>query len=322
MIIDYGTARPPVTLLKQLWVTTVCRYIGWDGQPGYENIGKNISKVEADTLLANGISIVLAFEYAADASSNGGLQGAMDGALAKKQLAALGAPADMGVYFAVDFDIPDYAPHLLDTPANAFAKLGPVALYFQAINALKPLYEVNGYGGYYAIKRLLDAGLIKKGWQTIAWSGGQLDLRTVLYQNAAPLPAALQAYGADFDIREHSATVADFGQWPRPVAPTPTPVPTPIPQGVEMSYPMVLTPTHGLAYVLPIPAGKTKVILYADDLGAIPSAFRVGFGPAWSKIELSPTWDVPAVATIPSGESRITLSRTDMGDVPVTVDFA
>jgi hypothetical protein len=127
----------------------------------------------------------------------------------------------MASYFAVDFDLPDYAPHLADTPVNALAKLGPVGKYFQAINALKFAYEVGAYGGYFAIKRLFDAKQITKGWQTIAWSGGMLDPRAVIYQVTATSPIV----GGDIDIRQHTATEADFGQWPRPsVSPnTPTP---------------------------------------------------------------------------------------------------
>jgi hypothetical protein len=118
----------------------------------------------------------------------------------------------MGVYFAVDFDIPDYAPHLPDTPGNALAKLGPVGAYFKAIHATNPKYDVDGYGGFYAIKRLLDAKLIHQAWQTIGWSGGQWDDRAVLRQLTSHPPIPF----TDVNIREHGSTVHDFGQWPQP----------------------------------------------------------------------------------------------------------
>jgi Domain of unknown function (DUF1906) len=220
VIVDYSTARPAMTQLKDAGVTAVGRYLGWDGMPGYQDTGKNLSGAEAKELLAAGMAIFLSFEYAADAAAQGETQGRADGTLAMSQLTALGAPPTMCVYFAVDYDIPDYDPGLEDTAANALAKLGPVGLYFQAINALKLPYEIGVYGGYYAVKRVLDAGLATKSWQTVAWSGGQMDPRVVLYQTAATPPFP----GADADVRENGITVEDFGQWPRPGDPPPVTV--------------------------------------------------------------------------------------------------
>ena len=225
MILDYSTIRPSIAVLKAANVSAVGRYIGWDSVPGFGSIGKNITVAEAETLIASGIKIFLAFEYTADAAAHGADQGAKDGHLAMTQLAVLGAPPDMAVYFAVDYDIPDYAPTLMDIPTNALAKLGPVGKYFQAINGLKYAYEVGGYGGYWAIKRLFDAGLITKGWQTTAWSGGNLDHRAVIYQNAAPPPIP----GADVNIRENAITEPDFGQWPRPAITAPSTSSYPVP---------------------------------------------------------------------------------------------
>src|SRR5260370_707603 len=100
---------------------------------------------------------------------------------------ALGAAAPgTGVDYAIDFDVKDSAPALpAGGPANARAKLGPGAAYFDAIRATPPTHEVDGYGGYWAVRRLLDAGLIRRGWQTTAWSGGQWDSRAVLHQLAS-----------------------------------------------------------------------------------------------------------------------------------------
>ncbi len=209
MIVDYSTFRPTVKMLKDAGVTAVGRYIGWDSVPGYQQIGKNITSAEAGSLTANGISIFLSFEYAADAVLLGAAQGEKDGNLASEQLAALGAPEGMTVYFAVDFDIADYAPGSTDPKA----KLGPAAGYFEAINALTPRYTVGVYGGYYAVSRVLSAGLAAMAWQTIAWSGGQWDDRAVLRQLGS------EVWGSNADVDLHVAGAADFGQWPRPAAP-------------------------------------------------------------------------------------------------------
>jgi hypothetical protein len=208
MIIDYSVARPPVSVLKSAGVTAVGRYIGWDSVPGFSSIGKNLTRAEAGHLLDAGIAIFLAFEYAPDAVLRGRSQGLRDGELAERQLSELGAPPGMAVYFAVDFDIRDYAPHSTD-PA---AKLGPAADYFAAVRSLDPSYQVGIYGGYYAVKRALDARLASIAWQTVAWSGGQWDERAVIRQKLGT-PIA----GADFnELREHTAHGPDFGQWPRP----------------------------------------------------------------------------------------------------------
>jgi hypothetical protein len=140
------------------------------------------------------------------------------------------------VYYAYDFDVPDHAPGLPDTPANARAKLGPLGDYAEAIHATRPNHEVAGYGGYWAVSRLLDAGLIRKAFQTLAWSGTtkdaplpspnaiklQVNGRWYLYDKRAALRQELaQILGADIDTFTgvHTGHGDDFGQWPRPKAP-------------------------------------------------------------------------------------------------------
>src|SRR5258708_1510760 len=148
MLIDYSVLRPPIALLKAAGVTAVGRYLGYDGEPGFQNIHKNLTLAEQNTLPAAGIQIWLSFEYLADAALNGAPQGTKDAALASRQLQGLGMAAPgTAVYYAVDFDLGDFAPGLLATPANARAKLGPVAHYFDAIHAAHPNHEVDGYGG-------------------------------------------------------------------------------------------------------------------------------------------------------------------------------
>ena len=234
MIIDYSVLRPPMALLQAADVTAVGRYIGWDCEPGFSCIRKNLTLAEKDDLLAAGIDIFLSFEYAADAALSGAIQGTRDGNLASQQLHQLGmASPGTAVYYAVDFNLQDFAPSLPNTPSNARAKLGPVAHYFDAIYATKPNHLVCGYGGYWAVKRLLDAGLISYGWQTLAWSGGNVDPRISLLQLIKQVLGA-----ADVDIPGvHAAKTEDFGQWPRPPVPPP-PVPADITDGILVSRTM------------------------------------------------------------------------------------
>jgi hypothetical protein len=324
-LLDYSTSRPPISLLKAAGVTGVGRYIGWDSVPGFHSIGKNLTRAEAQRYLDAGIEIFLFFEYAPDAPAHGAGQGRADGNLAMSQLAQLGAPPDMAVYFAVDYDIPDFAPHLPDTPQNARAKLGPVGDYFQTINELQHPFAVGGYGGYYAIKRLFDAGLIHFGCQTVAWSGGQRDPRAQVYQIVATSPIA----GADVDIREHTTTGSDYGQWPRPrVAPKPSTDPTahPAPEEEPMAYVLDYLKQNA-AVVLPVPAGKTKVVLYADPgfgTDHVTPHIRVGFVPkggGFNQKPAQPSWDTPTVIDL-GGSTKVTIGRLDEGDTAITVDFS
>lgn len=255
MLLDYGTSRPTLSTLRGLGVTGVGRYIGWDSVPGYSSIGKNITRDEARALLGAGIEIFLAFEYAKDAAARGAEQGRKDGQLAMQQLADLGAPPDMGVYFAVDYDLPDCRPDLPDTAANARAKLGPVGDYFAAISGLKHPYQVGGYGGYYAIKRLFDAGLITLGWQTIAWSGGKTDSRSHIYQSKVDNGP----FGSDVDVRCHMA-VPNYGQWSN--APLPKPG-WPAEQEEDVTYSGQIGPGEKVG--VPVVKGTTnRVCVYAD----------------------------------------------------------
>jgi hypothetical protein len=329
MLLDYSTSRPGISLLKSAGVTAVGRYIGWDSVSGFHSIGKNLTRAEAQRYLDAGIDIFLAFEYAADAAAHGADQGRKDGNLAMSQLAQLGAPPSMGVYFAVDYDIPDFAPHLPDTPGNAMAKLGPIGQYFAAIKALKHSYEIGCYGGYYAVKRCFDAGLTTLGWQTVAWSGGQRDDRAQIYQLASGAPVV----GADIDVREHTVSGTDYGQWPRPkAAPKPPTTPTnttdhPAPEEEYMAIVLdYLTPNA--AVVLPVPAGKTKAVFYADSgfgTGHTPVELRVGYVPKGkgfnSDDSIKPTWDNPAVVDL-GGSTKVTIGRVDAGNTAVTVDFS
>jgi Domain of unknown function (DUF1906) len=191
--------------------------------------------------------------------TRGADQGRKDGELAARQLAALGAPAGITVYFAVDFDIPDFAPHLPGTPQNAIAKLGPAADYFRAIGMLKRPYKVGVYGGYWAVSRVLDAGLASAAWQTVAWSGGRRDPRAVLYQLAGKVPIA----GADVNI--HEGASPDFGQWPRPGTDQPPAPPAP-PAVTEDDMPSgLITSPRGVRESRTWPAGTVRqIVLYSD----------------------------------------------------------
>jgi hypothetical protein len=210
LVIDYSVVHPSLAMLKAAGVTAVGRYFGQGSPP------KNLTKAEAELLGANGIDIFNLFEYGANQVLGGANQAQIDVALFKEQAKAIGVP-DRPVFFAADFDIPDYAPGLPDTPENSLAKLGEAGKYWQVVRA-ELGDNSGGYGGYWLIKRLFDAKLITWGFQTVAWSGNQWDSRAQLRQ------MAITELGneADLDV----PTRRDFGQY-RYGAPLPTPKPQP-----------------------------------------------------------------------------------------------
>ncbi|GAB3943046.1 hypothetical protein GCM10027614_31110 [Micromonospora vulcania] len=113
---------------------------------------------------------------------------------AQSQALACGMPAGKPIYFSVDFD----ASASQQTVINA---------YFDGVASVLGRARVGAYGGYYVIKRLFDAGKIRWGWQTYAWSSGQWDSRAQLRQ----VKNGVTIGGADCDLDE--AWAIDFGQW-------------------------------------------------------------------------------------------------------------
>jgi hypothetical protein len=204
--VDYSAGPPDPAKLAAAGYTFACRYLSTLGNP------KNLTIEEKIGLLAHGISVVLVYETTSSRALSGHQGGVVDAQSARVQTLALGL-AGAPIYFAVDFDVPDYAQSLPNTRDNARAKLGPIADYFDGVASVIGLPATGGYGGYWAIKRLFDAGLITYGWQTYAWSGGQWDLRAQIRQVQNGVPVA----GVECDLDE--ALVASFGQTEPPAPP-------------------------------------------------------------------------------------------------------
>jgi len=204
LVVDYAFQHPTIAQLKAAGVYAVGRYFGEGSQPP-----KFLDHSEASELSQAGIRIISLFEYGAKQALLGAKQAYEDIRVFRQQARSVAPPDGHPIrsepcYFAADFDVPDFAPHLSDTPSNARAKLGPLADYWYVIQAERGLHLSAAYGGYWLIKRLFDAQLITYGFQTVAWSGGHIDTRAQLYQNGST------AFGgsADVDVEEHH-----FGSW-------------------------------------------------------------------------------------------------------------
>ena len=194
--IDYAWQHPSIAALQASGITFACRYLSRDPS-------KNLTAAEATRLHEAGIATVSNWEASSGAAKLGYNQGRQDAIEAAMQHSAAGGPPDRPIYFSVDFDVPDYATGSTDPTA----KLGPIGDYFRGVASAIGVARTGAYGGYWAIKRLLDAQLITWAWQTYGWSGGQWDSRAHIRQ----VQNGVLVGGADSDIDQN--LVSDFGQW-------------------------------------------------------------------------------------------------------------
>ncbi len=151
---------------------------------------KNWTLAMINAYHALGLGTVCVWETSAKRALAGYAAGRNDAMAALRQEQALGLPPQLPVYFAVDFD---------ETARQA----GAVASYFRGVNSVLGVNRTGGYGGYWTISRLFNAGLIRFGWQTSAWSRGLWDPRAQLqqyaYHNAYDWDRAMTSeYGASY----------------------------------------------------------------------------------------------------------------------------
>lgn len=193
--LDYAWTQIAPQAHKAVGSSFACRYLSPDHS-------KNLTPAEAHALRQAGIDVVVVWESSANRALGGYAAGAADARAALVQASWCGQPANRPIYFAVDFD---------ESPAQAAA----VAEYFKGVNSVLGVERTGAYGGYWVIKRLFDAGLIRYGWQTYAWSGGNLDRRAHIYQYSNGHRVA----GQDCDFNR--ALVTDFGQFDYHAPPPP-----------------------------------------------------------------------------------------------------
>jgi hypothetical protein len=198
--LDYSQGRPSGAQVVAARYGFVVRYLD-NGLSGRTNL----SATEVNDMHGNGVAVAMVWERKIigqpDRATEGHAAGVADAQSAQAQAVNVGLP-DNPIYFAVDFDIPDYAPG----NNTARAKLGPVGDYFDGVLSVLPLTRVGIYGGFYAVSRALDAGLADWAWQTAAWSGGQEDARIHLFQRVGTVTVG----GVGCDVNE--ARKDNFGQ--------------------------------------------------------------------------------------------------------------
>lgn len=209
--LDYSAGRPSGAAIIRAGYRFVVRYLpnGLSGRV-------NLTAAEAAGLRAAGVAVALVWERKLngqpDRATEGYAAGAADARAADAAAVACGLDG-FPIYMAIDFDIPDYAPKSPDP----HAKLGPVGDYLAGAASVLGRTRTGVYGGFYAVSRAIDAGLVSLAWQTVAWSGGNVDPRVHLLQRLGRVVID----GIDCDTNESRQTY--FGQGP---ASTPASAPT------------------------------------------------------------------------------------------------
>lgn len=184
--VDYAWSRPSPASLKAAKISFVCRYLATDRS-------KALSATETKALAAVGIWLVVVWETSAKRMLAGKAGGVADAKAAAFQSKACGMPGGRPIYFAADWD----ATEAQQTAINA---------YLDGAASVLGAARVGIYGGYYPVKRALDAGKAAWAWQTRAWSGGQWDNRAHIRQGAYVTIGGVQCDA-------NTSMKPDFGQW-------------------------------------------------------------------------------------------------------------
>jgi hypothetical protein len=184
--IDYAWQHPAPSAIAAAGYRFAIRYLSNDPS-------KNITRQEAEGLCAQGIYIVLNWEFTAQDMLRGYSGGVADGRFALVLANSVGMPAGRPIYFSADWDV---------TPAQESA----VIAYLHGAEAALNGDPAGIYGGFYPVKTALDMGAAKWAWQTEAWSGGQWDPRDKIRQTG-------QAVIGGVVVDTNEAMAADYGQW-------------------------------------------------------------------------------------------------------------
>ena len=195
--LDYSGGRPSGAAVHAAGYGFVARYL----PNGLVSARVNLSAAEVADMHGAGVAVVMVWESQASRATAGRAAGIEDATYAMAQANVVGLPG-LPIYFAVDFDLPDYSP----AATSPVAKLGPVGEYFGGVASVLGLARTGVYGGYWAVRRCLDAGLARYAWQTAAWSGGNVDTRIHLFQRLG----TASVDGVACDVNEARQT--DFGQ--------------------------------------------------------------------------------------------------------------
>lgn len=198
LAIDYAWSHPNPGAIRRAGYKGVIRYLSPDAT-------KNITRDEVTALHRAGLWIALVWEGPSNAAGKGERQGRRDMRRAERMAARLGYPRDCPIFYAVDFD----------------AEPRAIRPYFRGVTNGNR-FQQGVYGSLRVVHDIMvTTGLVRYGWQTVAWSGGQTSSHAHLYQRGAPTVTITDTHGGyDEDVVMHP-----FPAWGpvKPASPKPKP---------------------------------------------------------------------------------------------------
>lgn len=188
--VDYSWGRPNLEALRAAGFEFAVRYLSYESPPP----GKVLTATEARAISAAGLGVVLVWEWQTIDALGGYAAGVQHAEVAAGQARTIGAPADVVIYFAVDFD-----PHP--------TQWSLIRAYFEGVCSVIPYRRVGVYGGIRTIAFCHDHSLAAWFWQTYAWSGGAWHPAA----HARQVRNGVTIAGATVDLNE--TTVDHIGQF-------------------------------------------------------------------------------------------------------------
>lgn len=175
--IDYSGKIPGATL-RLAGYLHVFRYLG---DPSAWS--KAMTQDEVNDLRKNNITIHLNYEQTATFMLGGYAAGQSFAKEARKWATSLGFSSNVPILYSADFDVSD-------------AQVSDLLEFLRgAADADGGKGNVGIYGGYKIVKAAIDQGYI--GWQTYAWSNGQVETRAIAYQHGT-----IYVGGVECDIND------------------------------------------------------------------------------------------------------------------------
>lgn len=212
--IDFAWYKPSAAQAKSWGAVAAGMYVSHDPS-------KNANAQIVHEYAAAGIKTFLFFEDTAARATSGHAGGLADADFAYRTAAAYGMPGWAPIIPTFDYDVPDAAPGSNDP----LAKLGVAGQYAEGwheYNVQHQRIADAAYGDFYVIKRLTAARLCTLGVQTIAWSGGQVDLHDIVL-----LQRANQIGQVDIEEIESASLLTHLAWMPGQVSPVAPPKPRP-----------------------------------------------------------------------------------------------
>jgi hypothetical protein len=222
--LDYSWSHVPPAAVKAAGFGFAARYLSHDAT-------KNLTRTEADALLAAGVAIVVVWENTAQGALRGHAGGVADALAADAQARACGLPGAF-IYFAADWDA---------TGGDQIA----INAYLDGAASVISRARTGLYGGFWPCMRARAAGKASKFWGTLAWSG--TNWAAAAWQPDVMQGAQVTVDGVSVDLDTGGAAGGDFGQWPRPAT---TIIPMPAPA---------------------VPVEEPDMIIFSVDPGSVPA---------------------------------------------------